>query len=133
MTPMALVLAGRRYVLVSVLILCLLFLIARYGVYSDWRVTNVFDHPNSSKSAPITPTSPSSSIPPVEGWEFKVERDGDNYSLNDKQCAAAFPKLFGEIEKSVAIRKKNPITFEEFDSWKIENGMVRAMVYDGEV
>jgi len=68
-----------------------------------------------------------------QSWEFVAERDGDNYGLSDEQCQIAFPKLFVEIEKSVAKRKDRPITFRELNSRKLENGMVRGVIYRGEV
>lgn len=66
-------------------------------------------------------------------WEFIVERDGDNYSLTDEQCQTAFPLLFEEIEKSVAGRRSDPITFEELNSRSVKRSMVRGMIYDGDV
>lgn len=69
-------------------------------------------------------------------WQFNSSRDANNYALNSEQCLAAFPKMFIEIDKSVAQRKEanNPITFKEIDSRKhLGQGMARAMIYQGEV
>lgn len=69
-------------------------------------------------------------------WQFNSSRDANNYALNSDQCLAAFPKMFTEIDKSVAQRKEanNPITFKEIDSRKrLGQGMARAMIYKGEV
>ena len=88
--------------------------------------------------APPVPSTPSTSLvekPPSSElkWEFQVERDGENYDLTDEQCSAAFPKLYTEIDKAVARRKDKHITKEELDSRKWLNGMLRGMVYNGEV
>ena len=68
-----------------------------------------------------------------QGWEFRVERDGDDYGLSEEQCQAAFPKLFGEIDKSKAAREGHRISWKEVDSTVVEDGMVRAMVHHGQV
>lgn len=68
-------------------------------------------------------------------WEFVPSRDADNYGLNGEQCNLAFPKLFYELEKSVLQREVNRsmITFKEIHTRKLEDGMVRGLVYNGEV
>ncbi|KUL89795.1 hypothetical protein ZTR_00463 [Talaromyces verruculosus] len=69
-------------------------------------------------------------------WQFNASRDANNYALNSEQCLAAFPKMFIEIDKSVAQRKEtnNPITFKEIDSRKrLGQGMARAMIYKGDL
>ena len=38
-------------------------------------------------------------------WEFGAARDGDDYGLSDRQCAAAFPKIYGDIDEMVSRRK----------------------------
>jgi hypothetical protein len=71
-----------------------------------------------------------------EEWSFVASRDANNYALNSEQCLAAFPKLFAEIDKSVAQRREanNPITFGEINSRReLGQGMARAMIYQGEV
>ena len=72
---------------------------------------------------------------PFGAWKFDVRRDGDNYSLSPRQCAAAFPKLYSDVEEMVSRRKGNPITKVEFDSVEGEHVMnsVRAMIHDGEL
>jgi hypothetical protein len=69
------------------------------------------------------------------GWEFVSTRDGDDYGLSEEQCNIAFPKLFFELEKSVKQREANGslITSKEVQSRKVEDGMVRGIIYDGEV
>lgn len=79
------------------------------------------------------PPVPYIQAPDDASWEFQASRDADNYGLSDQQCKTAFPKLFGEIEKSVASRQLSNITAEDLDSQKWLNGMVRGMVYNGEV
>jgi hypothetical protein len=70
-----------------------------------------------------------------DNWEFIANRDGDNYGLSDEQCRMAFPKLFVEIDKSVATRinANKPITWKELNSRKLADGMVRGIVDRGEV
>ncbi|KAI9884598.1 MAG: hypothetical protein M1823_003618 [Watsoniomyces obsoletus] len=76
---------------------------------------------------------PPAGAPTSSTWDFKVERDGDNYSLTDKQCQNGFPLLYGDIEQSVANRRAKPITLEELDARPIVDGMVRGMIYDGDL
>lgn len=68
-------------------------------------------------------------------WEFIASRDGDNYGLSDEQCQIAFPRLFVEIDKSVALRAdaNNPITWKELNTRKVGDGLVRAIIDRGEV
>lgn len=67
------------------------------------------------------------------GWEFVVDRDGENYGLSEEQCQIAFPKLFSEVDKSAAARQTKKISFKEVDNTVIEDGMVRALIHQGEV
>ena len=78
------------------------------------------------------PPKPCGPVPVDESWEFQAWRDAENYGLSDEQCEAAFPKLFVEIDKAIGRRRTN-ITFEDLDSQKQLDGMVRGMVYNGEV
>jgi hypothetical protein len=79
------------------------------------------------------PRVPCVPAPDHEQWEFQTRRDAENYGLSDYQCRAAFPKLFDQVEKSVATRRISKITKEDLDSQKWLNGMVRGMVYNGEL
>lgn len=67
------------------------------------------------------------------GWEFVVDRDGENYGLSEEQCQIAFPKLFYEVDKSAAARQKKKISWKEVDNTVIEDGMVRGLIHQGEV
>nr|BAV69316.1 putative glycosyltransferase [Penicillium brasilianum] len=71
--------------------------------------------------------------PPNGSWEFVVERDALNHGLSDEQCQFAFPKLFGEIEKSVLLRQGTRITYRDLDSRDVEDGMVRAIIDRGQL
>lgn len=64
-------------------------------------------------------------------WNFL--RDKDNLMLDEKQCQAAFPGLFQEIERAVEGRKLKHITREELDTIEPKNGYIRAMIFDQEV
>ncbi|KAL4874062.1 hypothetical protein BDV12DRAFT_158965 [Aspergillus spectabilis] len=74
-----------------------------------------------------------------QDWEFDVGRDGDNHGLSERQCLAAFPKLFGEIDKAVEFRKKEGgaglISFRELNEVARGGGegLVRAVVKGGEL
>lgn len=72
-------------------------------------------------------------IPHNGSWEFDVQHDGHNHGLSEEQCRIAFPKLFGEIEKSAEMRQNKHITFQDLDSRNVEEGMVRGIIENGEV
>lgn len=122
-----------RYLAIAAFVaLVLISFVTLHGTDSGENIRTVLGKGGPSKSSPTT--KPSILSPPLtEEWKFDVNRDGDNYGLTDHQCDSAFPKLFVEIEKSVALRKDNHITFEELDSRPVTDGMVRAIVHDGEV
>lgn len=92
---------------------------------------------------PVSHCPPSSSTQPLpnntnthnqlEAWEFHVGRDGNDHGLSEEQCQIAFPKLFGEIEKSAALRSQDLISYEELRGREIEDGMVRCIIDRGEV
>lgn len=66
-------------------------------------------------------------------WTFNTARDADDYGLSDAQCSAAFPKLYGEIDKTLALFNNNHITQEQLDSQDLNGPKYRAMIYDGEL
>lgn len=68
-----------------------------------------------------------------DGWQFKYGRDDGNEGLEPDQCGAAFPGLFEDIDRAVKLRRRNHIQPEELSSMKMYKGMVRAMIYNGEV
>ena len=115
----------------SGLAFCLLFVTLYSSKSFPGRIHGLNPHrlPPSFERRPLEPCSP---VPADENWEFQAWRDAENYGLSDHQCETAFPKLFVEIDKSVARRGTN-ITFHDIDSQKQLNGMVRAMVYNGQV
>ncbi|PKY07178.1 hypothetical protein P168DRAFT_324613 [Aspergillus campestris IBT 28561] len=69
----------------------------------------------------------------TEKWEFVAGRDANNHGLSEEQCLAAFPKLFVEADKSVEGRKANLVKYEELDELVMEDGMFRALIYNGEL
>lgn len=74
--------------------------------------------------------------PPVNssaGWEFVVERDGNNHGLSEDQCRIAFPKLFVEIDKSSTLRENKLVSYKELDSRIVDDGMVRGIIDRGQV
>ncbi|KAJ5485676.1 hypothetical protein N7539_005664 [Penicillium diatomitis] len=87
---------------------------------------------NSQSHCEQTSQTPSSTE--NDTWEFNTKRDALNYGLSDEQCQLAFPKLFVDIEKSAALKKAiSPITFDDLDSREVEDGMVRAMIVQGQL
>ena len=68
-------------------------------------------------------------------WQFDTARDGDNYGLSDRQCAAAFPKLYSDIDEMVSRRELNHIAKANFDAVEGDHvaKSIRAMVYRGEL
>jgi hypothetical protein len=69
-----------------------------------------------------------------ESWVFNYRRDGSNYGLDEDQCQAAFPGLFEDIERAQKHWKAKPkITEQLLSSFELTKGMVRALIYDGQV
>ncbi|KAJ5085177.1 hypothetical protein N7532_009948 [Penicillium argentinense] len=66
-------------------------------------------------------------------WDFVVGRDGSDHGMSEERCKIAFPKLFGEIEKSAALRAQSRISYAELDSREVEDGMVRVIIDKGEL
>jgi hypothetical protein len=64
-------------------------------------------------------------------WNYT--RDYRNLFLTQRQCDAAFPGLFEEVERPVKLRKSNKITLKELDDTPALNGFIRAMIYDQQV
>ena len=67
-------------------------------------------------------------------WEFQYGRDDRNLSLNQQQCQASFPGLFQEIHRGLNYWKAHGgVSAEDLDDTPLENGMARAMIYNGEL
>ncbi|MCJ1474035.1 hypothetical protein MMC13_002693 [Lambiella insularis] len=66
-------------------------------------------------------------------WEFLYGRDDGNEGLSREQCAHAFPGLFEDIEKAKSARAGKKLEKADLDTMVIYKGMVRAMVYAGEL
>ncbi|CAI7594111.1 unnamed protein product [Penicillium bialowiezense] len=92
-------------------------------------LSSKFNIKTQSRPAPQTciPSSNSS------GWDFVVERDGNNHGLSEDQCRIAFPKLFSEIDKSSQLKANTRISYGELDSRAVDDGMVRAIVDRGQL
>ena len=87
-------------------------------------------HPTSSQAPCVQEIS---TTPSNASWEFVAERDALNHGLSDDQCRLAFPKLFVEIDKSASLKQETRITYKDLDSREVENGMVRAVIDQGQV
>lgn len=68
-------------------------------------------------------------------WEFDAVRDGDDYGLSDRQCSAAFPKLYADIDEMVSRRELNHVAKADFDSVEGDHvgSSIRAMIHRGEL
>lgn len=70
----------------------------------------------------------------AERWSFDYRRDGDNYGLDTQQCQDAFPGLFEDIERAKNTRiGKGKVTPQDLTSFELSKGMVRALIFDGQV
>lgn len=70
----------------------------------------------------------------AEAWVFTYPRDANDYGLDEEQCQAAFPGLYEDIERANRYRRGlGKVSQEELSSFDLSKGMVRAMVYNGEV
>lgn len=56
-------------------------------------------------------------------WRFDPVRDGDDYGLSHRQCSAAFPKLYNDVDEMISRRQANHIAKADFDS--VEGDHVR--------
>ncbi|TKA67354.1 hypothetical protein B0A55_09686 [Friedmanniomyces simplex] len=73
-------------------------------------------------------------ISPKHPWEFSYKRDRRNYGLSEEQCSVAFPKLYKEVDRAVAYRKKRGnVTLEELDVGWRGDGIVRALIHDNQL
>lgn len=111
-----------------------IFLLLGYTTYNSRAADTVpFDY-QPGKQAAGTGAPTLSQPGPADGWAFDAKRDAKNFGLSPEQCDAAFPKLWAEIDRAVAHRKKvGNITPDEVKiGWKID-GIVRAMIYDRQV
>lgn len=79
------------------------------------------------------PQTQSCSPTPDKPWIFDPARDANNHGLSEEQCRIAFPKLFVDIDQSANERWNRTITYKEVDTIDIGDGIVRAVVYNGEV
>jgi len=111
---------------VSLFVLAFLVL----GTSSSHGLSSKFNLKTQARPYPQTciPLSNSSA-----GWEFIVERDGNNHGLSEDQCRIAFPKLFVEIDKSSELRSDKRVSYKELDSRTVDDGMVRGIIDRGEV
>ncbi|MCJ1286564.1 hypothetical protein MMC26_005910 [Xylographa opegraphella] len=66
-------------------------------------------------------------------WEFRYGRDDGNEGLTPDQCAHAFPGLFEDIKRAKDARGGKKIEKSDLDAMVVYKGMVRAMIYAGEL
>ena len=69
-----------------------------------------------------------------DNWIYKYGRDDRKLSLTKDQCDSSFPGLFQDVRRGVEYwRKRGGVTMEDIDASPFKNGMVRAMILDGEL
>ncbi|KAH7389054.1 glycosyl transferase family 90-domain-containing protein [Cadophora sp. MPI-SDFR-AT-0126] len=61
-------------------------------------------------------------------WNYT--RDARNLMLSESQCMQAFPDLYHEIDRAVEDRRSNHVTLKEIDEMPVDDGYIRAMIYD---
>lgn len=67
-------------------------------------------------------------------WKFQYGRDDRNLGLNQNQCQTSFPGLFQDILRSGTYWKaRGGVSAEDLDDTPLENGMAKAMIYNGEL
>ncbi|KAF2643144.1 hypothetical protein P280DRAFT_488270 [Massarina eburnea CBS 473.64] len=71
-----------------------------------------------------------------EAWVFNYRRDAHDYSLDEGQCTTAFPGLFEDVSRAKKWRRgsgKGKIVERELEGFELTKGMVRAMIYNGQL
>ncbi|KAK1142104.1 hypothetical protein N8T08_008187 [Aspergillus melleus] len=109
----------------------LTLLIVAFLLFSDRLSTSATKY--ILKTADKSPLECPSAVSNITQWEFHTQRDANDHGLSDEQCRVAFPKLFVELDKSAEGRKEKKIMFQEVNGVSVEDGMVRAVVQDGEL
>ncbi|MCJ1334818.1 hypothetical protein MMC09_000083 [Bachmanniomyces sp. S44760] len=68
-------------------------------------------------------------------WEFVYGRDDTNEALTRKQCQAAFPGAFEDVQRAVELRRKEGknVRAQDVAGMKMYKGMVKAMIFNGEL
>jgi hypothetical protein len=69
--------------------------------------------------------------PDLGEWAYNPSVHANDYSLTGPQCRSAFPKLFVELDKSVALYRDKPITFKSIDARPHTDGQVRVLIHKG--
>jgi hypothetical protein len=66
------------------------------------------------------------------GWRFQFGRDDLNLGMSDSQCMSAFPGLFEDIYRAVALRldQNTYVSAHDLNSIELSRGMVRAMIVE---
>ncbi|EME81599.1 uncharacterized protein MYCFIDRAFT_32648 [Pseudocercospora fijiensis CIRAD86] len=68
----------------------------------------------------------------AELWTYEYARDGQNEGLSEAQCNVAFPGLFEDINLATKHWTSNgKISTQRLDRVHLENGMTRAMIFEG--
>ena len=72
--------------------------------------------------------------PPLSYWTYQYRRDNRNQGLSEDQCIASFPGLYEDVHRAVRYwYEKDNITSPALQGIPLRNGMVRAMIIDGEL
>jgi hypothetical protein len=71
-------------------------------------------------------------------WQFTYPRDASEYGLDEEQCLAAFPGQYEDVERAKKWWLKEEggrgrVKKSDLEGFELTKGMVRAMVFVGEV
>ena len=81
-----------------------------------------------------SPIEESSDVHQSQLWEFDHRRDANDYGLSESACISAFPRLYEEIDRSVAYwKKRGGIKPRDIDLEVVEYGGIRAKIQDNKV
>ncbi|EEP81143.1 predicted protein [Uncinocarpus reesii 1704] len=75
-----------------------------------------------------------SPAPPLAtpAWAFRYGQDDHNTALNTGQCQTAFPGLYEDVDRAVRFWiSRGGILKKSLNTVKLQNGMARAMIYNG--
>lgn len=73
-------------------------------------------------------------LTPSNSWRFQYERDARNEGLDRAQCNTAFPGLFEDpFRASKYWESHGRLAMEDLDAIRLEYGMARAFIYNGEL
>ncbi|TKA32444.1 hypothetical protein B0A50_01552 [Salinomyces thailandicus] len=111
----------------AVLLLCLL--IQQYPSSSWWAKHHGRQLASTQELLDYNDTAPTE--PPK--WDFDWQRDGNNHSLSAAQCDEAFPRLYHEIDRSMAYWRERDLNTQSLELYEGNEAGLRVLVRDGQL